>query len=423
MADFRFVHAADLHLDTPFEGVAKADPAVGDALREASLEAWDSLVRVTLDEGAAFLVLAGDIYDGAERGVRAQLRFRRGLERLSAHDVQVFVVHGNHDPLAGWSAVSSWPPGVRVFGSTAVEAVPVEIDGRRAATVYGLSYARRETRDNLALRFGRVEGEGLHVGLLHASVGSNAEHAPYAPCSLSDLRASRLDYWALGHIHRRGELCRDPWVVYPGDTQGRSPKPAETGAKGALVVEVAGATVRAVRFVATDSVRFADRELDVGPLDDLVALRTAVLEAADEVRGLHEGRGLLVRLRLRGRGPVHRLLRAPRALEDLVEELRAEWRGASPFLWLESLRDETQSPLDREEIRRRGDFSAELIGVAQGLEHDPERREALLAELYAPLARGRAGRWVGPLAPGDDALELLRRAEGRALDLLEREEP
>ena len=422
MADFSFVHAADLHLDTPFEGVAKAAPEVGDALREASLEAWDELVRVTLEAGAAFLVLAGDIYDGAERGVRAQLRFRRGLERLSEHGVRAFIVHGNHDPLGGWSAVDQWPEGVHTFGANAVEAVPVEIDGRPAATVHGLSYGRRETSENLALRFKRGEGEGLHVGLLHANVGSNPEHAPYAPCSLADLRAAQLDYWALGHIHRRREVSRDPWVMYPGDTQGRSPKPAESGAKGALVVEVGGSTVREARFVATDTVRFAQSELDIAGLDDVVALRAALLEAADTLRGEHEGRGLLVRVRLQGRGPVHGLLRAPRAVADLVEELRDEWGGATPFLWIESLRDETRSPLDHDEIRKRGDFSAELLALAEGLREDGERREALLSGLYEPLGRGRAGRWVQPLACGETAIELLRRAEGRALDLLEQEQ-
>ena len=422
MTDFRFVHAADLHLDTPFEGVAKAAPEIGEALREASLEALDRLVTLTLDEGAAFLVLAGDIYDGAERGVRAQLRLRRALERLSEHGVRTFLVHGNHDPLAGWSAIGAWPEGVHVFGSDTVDAVPVEIGGEAAAMVHGVSYARRETSENLALRFARGEAPGLHVGVLHANVGSNPEHAAYAPCSLADLSAARLDYWALGHIHGRREVSREPWVMYPGDTQGRSPKPAETGAKGALVVEVAGGAVREVRFVATDTVRFVHSEIDVGGLVDLAALRAALLEAADTLRGEHAGRGLLVRLTMRGRGPAHGLLRGPRAVDDLLEELRDEWRGASPFLWLESLRDETLSPLDRDEVRRRGDFSAELLALADGLRSDVERREALLRELDEPLHRGRAGRWVAPLEGADSELALLRRAEARALDLLDQEQ-
>lgn len=110
MGTFRFVHAADLHLDTPFEGIGRVAPQIAEALRDASLNAWDALVRLTIDRDAAFLLLAGDIYDGAERGVRAQLRFVRGLERLAEHRIQTFIVHGNHDPLDGWSAIRKWPP-------------------------------------------------------------------------------------------------------------------------------------------------------------------------------------------------------------------------------------------------------------------------------------------------------------------------
>ncbi len=422
MTAFRFVHAADLHLDTPFQGVAKTAPEVGDALREASLEALDRLVDLTLDARASFLVLAGDVYDGAERGVRAQLRVRRALGRLAEHGVRTFIAHGNHDPLGGWSAISSWPEGVHVFGSGAVESVPVEVDGARVATVHGISYARRETSENLAVRFARGEAPGLHVGVLHANVGSDPEHAPYAPCTLADLRATGLDYWALGHIHRRRELCRDPWVEYPGDVQGRSPKPAETGAKGALVVEVADAAVREVRFAATDVVRFVQAEVEAGGLDDLAALRAALLEAADGLRDEHAGRGLLVRLFVRGRGPVHGLLRGTRALADLLDDLRDEWRGVSPFMWIESLRDETRSPLDRDEIRRRRDFSAELLALADGLRDDRHRRAQLFAELEEPLCRGRAGRWLAPVSESEAELELLQRAETLALDLLEQEQ-
>src|SRR5262245_51374847 len=126
MSGFRFVHAADLHLDTPFEGLARTSPEVGAALRDASLQAFDALVELTLREDAAFLVIAGDVYDGAERGVRAQLRFLGGLRRLSEAGVQVLVTHGNHDPLDGWSAIREWPAGVHVFSPEVVEQVPVE---------------------------------------------------------------------------------------------------------------------------------------------------------------------------------------------------------------------------------------------------------------------------------------------------------
>ena len=131
--DFSFVHAADLHLDTPFKGIGSTAPHVAEQLREASLAAFDSLVELCLERRVAFLVVAGDIYDGPERGLRAQLRFRDGLARLSSAGISSFVVHGNHDPVeTGWSALGGpWPERVTVFGTGTVKAVPVEVDGSR----------------------------------------------------------------------------------------------------------------------------------------------------------------------------------------------------------------------------------------------------------------------------------------------------
>src|ERR1019366_6329576 len=142
--DFSFVHAADLHLDTPFKGIGSTAPLVAEQLREASLAAFDSLVDLCLERRVAFLVVAGDIYDGPERGLRAQMRFRDGLARLSTAGISSFVVHGNHDPVeTGWSALGGpWPERVTVFGTGTVKAVPIEVDGNPLATVQGISFAQ-----------------------------------------------------------------------------------------------------------------------------------------------------------------------------------------------------------------------------------------------------------------------------------------
>ena len=175
MTTFRFVHAADLHLDTPFRGLAAEDEQVAGAMRDASLDAFDDLVELAIDRGSAFVLLAGDIYDGESRGVRAQLRFLKGLERLSAANIKVFIVHGNHDPLGGWSAIRSWPSGVTIFGDRDVQCHPVQINGRTVANIYGISYAQREVSDNLALRFRRRDAEvaGATYGDLEIEKVSN----------------------------------------------------------------------------------------------------------------------------------------------------------------------------------------------------------------------------------------------------------
>jgi predicted phosphodiesterase len=421
MAAFTFVHAADLHLDTPFEGIARTAPEIAAALRDASLEAWDRLVDLAIDRDAAFLLLAGDIYDGEERGVRAQLRLLRGLERLSEHDIQALVVHGNHDPLSGWSAIRHWPAGVTVFGHDAVGAVGIERHGHRLATVHGISFARRETTENLARRFRRGPEPGIHIGLLHCNVGSNVTHAPYAPCSLDDLRRAAMDYWALGHIHQHQCLLEDgPWVVYAGSLQGRSPKPGELGPKGAVVVEAADDRVTRVEHVPLDSVRFVADSIDITALDDLGALRGHLIERARTLRTVHGDRGLLVRTTLEGHGPVHTDLAAPGAVEALTAELRELFAGDAPFLFWERLRDTTRPALDRDALRERDDFAGELLRFADALRTDPARLRALAARHLEAVDATRLPDGINSITtmPAAALAELLDVATDQALTLV-----
>lgn len=426
---FTFVHAADLHLDTPFAGIGKVSPRVADALQNASLDAFDALVDLTLREDARFLLLAGDLYDGAERGIRAQRRFEGGLRRLSERGIRTLLVNGNHDPLSGWSAIREWPPLVTAFGSQDVEAVTITHEGEVLATVYGISYAQAKVEENLSLRFRKQDGEGLHIGLLHCNVEGNSEHAPYSPCTLADLKATGMDYWALGHIHKRQILSQAPWVVYPGNLQGRSPKPSERGPKGAMVVRVSadshagprGASryrVQAPRFVPLDRIRFDTLELDLAGIPDVAALQRALLAKADALQAENGGRGLILRAVLKGRGPLYSELLLPGRLSEILAELRRDGEQREPVIGWEDLRNEAASPLDLALIQQRGDFSAELLRLHDARLDDPERTAAFLARSFSPLERFRA------LLPEPDASEaeaLLQEARMLALDLLERE--
>lgn len=420
-ASFRFIHAADLHLDTPFEGVAKPASEVGVALREASLQAWDRLVQLALDEEVLFVLLAGDIYDGAERDIRAQMRFVKGLKRLDQAGILTFIVHGNHDPLDGGSVIREWPASVTIFGSRKVEAVPVELDSEQVAVVHGISYGKRETTDNLAAKFSRGDERGLHIGVLHANVGAVSEHAAYAPCNLADLAAGGMDYWALGHVHKR-QVLKDggPWVVYPGDTQGRSPKPSETGDKGALVVTASGSSVASPVFHALDGVRFITCEHDIAGVADLSQLQGRLAEVLDGLRGEHEGRALLVRVVLFGRGQLAADLTRPTAVPDLCTEMRETFTALEPFLWIESIKNHTQKDLDLAAIRASGAFSADLLAVADSVGADAEATATFIADQAANLRVGQVERALRDLEP-DDPAEVLAEALGLALDGVESE--
>lgn len=426
---FRFIHAADLHLDTPFQGLARVSKEAAARLQDASLDAFDRVVAIALENEVAFVLLAGDLYDGEARGVRAQMRFLRGLQALSECGIKTFAVHGNHDPLGGWSAIREWPEGVTVFGAGEVTAVPVETGQTRLATVFGISFGRRDMSENLALRFpqgaGRDASAGLRIGLLHCSVGDQPDHSPYAPCSLADLTAGAIDYWALGHIHRAAILKEgDPWVVYPGNTQGRSVKPAELGAKGLMLVEAEGTHVRSVDFVPSDSVRFLNLELDLSCLPDgadLAGVRSELIQRALALREQNSGSALLVRATLKGRGPQHADLSGAGAREDLLRDLRDTTAAVAPPLWWEDLRDHTAAEIDLEVVRSRDDFTSGLLTRFDQLRADPKELERLAAALVPPGPAGLLRR-LEALGP-DEVERLLEAATLLAVEALESEVP
>lgn len=403
------VHAADLHLDTPFTGLGQVTaPSVARRLRDATLEAWDALVDLVLRERADLLLLAGDIYDGPQRGLRAQLRVLAGLERLGAAGVRTFIVHGDHDPPGVWSAVRRWPEGVHVFGSEHVQRVPLSGLGGVAGISPG-----DEPRNPWRL-FRRASSGGLEFGLLHGDVDGDPAHPGCAPVSGEDLLATGLDYWALGHAHARREVHGGgPWIEYPGNLQGLGP--GETGPRGALVVrgDPASGTLEPPCFVALDQVRFLHLDVDLSAAGDAALALAAVAEAARALREDHAGRGLVVGLRLVGRSAGAAELRYLGAAR-VLETLRAEAAVLEPPLWWDDVRIEGGTLWDRKQLEGRGDLVAEVVAQAERLRPEALSLANEAAGAVAPTAR-QAG--LPPLE-AEGAVQLLDLAEERCLDLL-----
>ncbi|MHC4661715.1 MAG: metallophosphoesterase family protein [Planctomycetota bacterium] len=416
---FTFLHAADLHLDTPFKGLSAMDEHVAQMLRDASLNAFDQLVELALQRECLFVLLAGDIYDGEERGVRAQLRFLNGLKRLSDANVKVFIAHGNHDPLGGWSAIRTWPPGVTVYGDSEVDCHSVQISGNTVANIYGISYACREVSENLALRFKRRDGAGLHIGLLHCNIGGNPEHDNYSPCQIDDLLNAGMDYWALGHVHRRPtEYRRDPWIVYPGNLQGRSSKASESGPKGVVVVEADPTNVYSVEFVPVDKARFVQTSLDVAGISDLAGLQQALEERAGQLQEENSDRLLLVRAALTGGSEIHSDL-TPERLDELLGELRRNYADSRSVLYWENILDHTHPEVDLEAIQDRGDFLAEVLTCSKALCGDKQQGQEFFKQHLLDLSKIPAQlRDELNLLNHDSVLE---RAQMIALERLQRE--
>ena len=287
--------------------------------------------------------------------------------------------------------------------------------------VYGISYPERDVYDNLVSTLGEVEPDAFTIGLLHANVEGNAAHALYAPCSLGDLEASGIDYWALGHVHTRDVMrARSPAVVYPGNPQGRHVN--ETGARGVYLVEVDGDEVR-LDFRAMDTVRWARIEVDASSLETDQELRDSIDSAVEEALEESEGRDVVCRISIAGRTALRGSLRVANYVEQLLEDVNTDWASRSPFAWCERIEDETTSPIDRDELLKGSDFLAEVLLTADKAKQDSNdlaRFRERLTDLYQ---HHRYRRYLDASGPADDELQaLLDGAESLAVELLAEEQ-
>lgn len=268
----QFLHAADIHLDSPLLGLSNYEGMPSEEIRRATRDAFDKLVSLAIERKVDFLLVAGDLYDGDWRDARTGMFFVSRMSRLREHGIPVFLVHGNHDAASQITRSLPLPDNVHVFGNR--KASTERIDALQVA-IHGQSYAHQRNEDNLAAAYpARVSG-CFNIGLLHTSLGGYSEHASYAPCSLDDLRARQYDYWALGHVHAAQLVSTGPHVVFPGNTQGRSIR--ETGEKGCYLVTVGdNLSISSCDFVPLDVFRWRLLEVKLSGISEKPQLLDSV---------------------------------------------------------------------------------------------------------------------------------------------------
>jgi len=403
MESLRFIHTADLHLDSPFRGIGSASVALKDRLQAATLGALRRVVDHTIESKADFVLIAGDIYDSKDRNLRALVSFRSEMERLGERNIPAFIVHGNHDPLNGWGSGFQLPPNVVTFGGRA-DTEPFIRRGREVAQITGVSYARERITDNLAAGLKPPENAAYSIALLHANIGHQAGHADYAPATVEELATAGFNYWALGHVHTQSTLASDPaMIVYPGNTQGRNPR--ESGPRGCLQVDVDTYGRAHLEFIDTSVARWVHLEISIagiGAMDQLVDLMLAKgREAAAAFGG-----PTVARCTIRGNGALHRDLQR----EDMNEEL-AEVLGSVAIA--ESVRIATGPELDFESLVRTETMVSDFLKLTDRALENAEMRQRLTDSL-APLFRRK------DMPPIDDARmrEWIQRASAMGVDLL-----
>ncbi len=382
MKPFRFVHIADVHLDTPF---LCRENLVRKRLREALRQAFARAVDLVLSERAHALLIAGDLFDNDLLSFTTEGFLLEQMARLREAGVPVFYATGNHDPgRTNYRAAHiPWPDNVHLFRSTSPETVPVrDAEGDIVGYVTGVGHVTARQAENLAQRFPSQQEPG-HVALLHAWVRETSADPPdrCAPCSVEDLRGKGYAYWALGHIHSRHTVCIDPLACYPGNLQGRTPR--EIGVKGGLLVEVTGRSAQAT-FYPLSTVRWETAALDdLKEVSSSAELHRRVKERLARVTS-DDTAEFLLRVVLRGPCPLHRELGQEDNLEALATEIEAEV-GA---LYVEVDADAILRPVEVDDHRDSVSVLGTLLALIDEARSDDELARRLAEEELAAVSEG-----------------------------------
>jgi len=311
---FRFIHTADVHLDSPLVSLALRDADIAEVIGNATRQSFEKTVDLCLEEAVDALMIAGDLYDGDLRSMKTAIFFGGQMRRLTDAGIRVFIVRGNHDAESVITKQLTLPDGVHVFSGRG-EAVTIEDKG---VAVHGVSFGKPHVPDSLLPKYKPpVEGV-VNIGLLHTSLAGSTEHDVYAPCSLADLTGHGFDYWGLGHIHKRQVHATAPCtVVMAGNPQGRHIN--EAGEKSVTVVEIGNGRV-AIEERVSSVAQFERVRVSVDGLEDWRGVIRAIDEALGAVRHAVRADYLVVRLDVHGASPLASRLRRDR--DVLIGEAR-----------------------------------------------------------------------------------------------------
>ncbi len=340
----KFLHAADLHLDSPLRGLARQHEAPVDNLRGATREAFNNLVEQAIEEKVAFVLLAGDLYDGTWQDFSTAIFLAKKLGELDRAGIRVFGVLGNHDAQSKLTRALERPKNLTLFPANKPQTVVLnDLD----VAIHGQSFCQQHVEVNLAAGFPAARPGMFNIGLLHTSLDGREGHADYAPCKLDELLAKNYQYWALGHVHAVEVVSKDPWVVFPGCLQGRHAR--ETGPKGCCLVTVEDGRVESVEHRVLDVVRWASCEVDLGKVNSMQGVLDSASRALSKVLDGAEDRIVATRMRFVGCSPLHAELQGKTQwLWHKLLELAAEQCGDD--LWIEKVVVATTSKLDRRAV-------------------------------------------------------------------------
>jgi exonuclease SbcD len=368
---FKFIHAADIHLDSPLRGLSRYESAPVESIREACRRAFENLVDLAIEEKVAFVLLAGDLYDGDWKDYSTGIFFNRLIGRLGRNHISVYVVAGNHDAANRMTKALESPANLTILSSRKVEKIDLD---ELAVTIHGRSFGTQHVDENLSTGFPAAKNGMFNIGLLHTSLDGREGHAVYAPCSADDLRSKGYQYWALGHIHKQEFVSEDPWIVFPGCIQGRHIR--ESGSKGCVLVTVEDGAVSAVDKFSLDVLRWVKCNVDITDAAEIREVLDRTRKAIENERFSADGRPVAMRIRFEGATPISNELSAyPERFEQQIRALGAEITDDD--LWIERVENATVGKQDLESMLSDDTAFGELLKDILATPENPDEISGL----------------------------------------------
>ncbi|MGM0805915.1 MAG: metallophosphoesterase family protein [Bacillota bacterium] len=355
----KFLHCADLHLDSPFKGLSSLPERLFQRLFDSTFVSFKRLIDLAISEEVDFVVIAGDLYDSGNRSLKAQSFLKNCFMKLNSHNINVYVVHGNHDPLDGQWVDLEWPSNVRFFDGSQIQTLHFEKQERVVAALHGFSYETAAVTDDRTLHYPEKRDDLYHIGILHGQADGYSGHSRYAPFLLTELLKKGYDYWALGHIHKRIDLNLEPPVRYSGNIQGRHS--GELGEKGGYIVTLNHNEVKS-QFYSTSEIDWQECRVDLTEVD---SLQEVIFLCEKKISTyLQQNKGVLLVLKLSGQTQLYHELLDGTFIEDLEEILREEDYDSS-FVHVVAIKNVTSPSLQEEQSMKQSAFFQDLQSILE----------------------------------------------------------
>ncbi len=409
--NFNFIHCADLHVGSPFKGIKDVDEGLYIKLLASTYEAFDNLIRLSIEKKADFVLVAGDLLDTKDQNLRPLSHIHNGFKKLKEHGIKVFLIHGNHDPYDRISRAWKFPENCTVFSPKNTKWKRIKLPSGQEIAIFGKSFKEEKEFGNLVKSVPVFEEDLFKIALLHVTVGSPEGHIPYAPCNISDFD-HRADYWALGHIHIPRIISKEPYIVYPGNIQGRHFK--ESGERGCYFVSIEDGLIKA-EFLSTSKIVWSEIEIDLFDITNTQELLSKIFKSIEDEQKRYKGKDLLIRLLLKGQSTLAGMLLRDEKLQELHETVKEEMENQEPLVYVVEIRNFTTPKADlsnRMEVKDLPGYCLrEAESIKRALEH--LRGHDDIKELFKRPE-------LSSIVPDDhELLEMVERAKYLLLELLE----